>query len=626
MKGGGYLFLDFDRGEYAGALELTFSGIVSIKAIGLITTKMPDGSKGFSLLIIMSVEFGTGIQLGFGFTLLAVGGLLGLNRTMNLQALMEGVRTDAISSIMFPTDIIANAPKIISDLRTFFPVREGTFLIGPMAKLGWGTPTLISVSLGVIIEIPGNIAILGVLKVALPTDEAALIKLQVNFAGAIEFDKKRIYFFAALFDSRVVFLTIEGEMGLLVAFGDDANFVVSVGGFHPRFLPPPLPFPSPRRIAVSLLNSPVASVRIEGYFAVTSNTVQFGARVEVFFGLDEINVQGHLAFDALFQFSPFHFIIEISASFSVNVFGAGLFSVSVRGSLEGPANWHVIGHGSISILFWDIGVDFEETWGESDDTLLPPITVMPLFEAEFAKGETWRALPPSSGNLLVSLRPMDAEEAAMLLHPVGVLHVSQRAMPLEITLDKIGNQKPTDVKKLSIAVTGGGLAKKGDAFEQFAPAQFQDFSDADKLSKPAFESERSGLDLSASGADLRSSVMVKRVVRYEEIIIDSNFKRFRRSFRGIFSGLFGFFIQGAAVTRNELSKASKSKLQPFDEKIEMQTEGYTVAFQSNNKAFAEESAQFHSEASAREYLNKMVAQDANLADALHVIPTYEKAA
>ena len=93
-------------------------------------------------------------------------------------------------------------------------------------------------------------------------------------------------------------------MGLLVAFGDDANFVVSVGGFHPRFSPPPLPFPSPRRIAISLLNTPVARMRVEGYFAVTSNTVQFGARVEVFFGLDVLNVKGHLAFDALFQFSP----------------------------------------------------------------------------------------------------------------------------------------------------------------------------------------------------------------------------------------------------------------------------------------------------------------------------------
>ena len=336
IKGGGFLGVDTARGEYAGALELVFSEFLTLKAIGIIATKMPDGSKGFSLLIIITAEFGSGFQLGFGFTLLAVGGLIGLNRTMNLQALLDGVRTGAVESVMFPRDVIANATKIISDLRTFFPPQPGRFLIGPMAKLGWGTPTLISISLGIIIEIPGNIAILGVLKVAIPADGIALIVLQVNFAGALESDRKRFYFFAALFESRIVFLTIEGEMGVLVAFGDDANFVVSVGGFHPRFNPPPLPFPSPRQISVSLLNTSASRIFIEGYFAITSNTVQFGARAEVFFGLSSLNVQGHLAFDALFQFSPFYFIFEISASLSVKVFGVGLFSVKVRGTLDGP--------------------------------------------------------------------------------------------------------------------------------------------------------------------------------------------------------------------------------------------------------------------------------------------------
>ncbi|HWS71235.1 MAG TPA: DUF6603 domain-containing protein, partial [Thermoanaerobaculia bacterium] len=207
VKGGGYLYIDVDRGEYAGALELTFSGFLSLKAIGIISTKNPDGSPGFSLLIIITAEFASGIQLGFGFALFAVGGLLGVNRTMKLQELMEGVRSGALNSIMFPQDIIANAPRIISDLRRVFPPQQGTFLIGPMAKLGWGTPPLISVQLGIIIEIPGNIAILGVLKVALPTESAPVLIIQVNFAGAIEFDKRRLYFFAALFESRVLFIT-----------------------------------------------------------------------------------------------------------------------------------------------------------------------------------------------------------------------------------------------------------------------------------------------------------------------------------------------------------------------------------------------------------------------------------
>jgi hypothetical protein len=545
---------------------------------------------------------------------------------MALQPLMEGVRSGAINSVMFPHDIIANAPRIISDLRTLFPPQEGKFLIGPMAKLGWGTPTLISLAIGIIIEIPGNIAIVGVLRVALPTADAPLINLQVNFAGAIEFDKKRLYFFAALFESRIVFLTIEGEMGLLVAWGDDGNFVISVGGFHPQFSPPPLPFPSPRRISVSIINTDYARIRVDGYFAITSNTVQFGAHAELFFGLDSVNVQGHLGFDALFQFSPFHFVITISASFSLNVFGMGLFSVRIRGTLEGTSPWRAHGEGSISFLFFSVSADFDVTWGESRDTSLPPISVMPLFKAEFEKVENWRALPPPGNNLLVTLRKLPEAEAALVLHPVGVLRVSQRLLPLELSLDKVGNQKPDDVKRLSVAIGTGGLERKGDAFEQFALAQFQNMSDSEKVSHRAFEAERAGIDLSASGTDLRSSRMVKRVVRYEEVIIDSNFKRFTRRFFNYTGVLFNFFLGGNSIAKSELSLANKNRYQPFAEKVEVASETYTVAFQATNQPYSATAVTFHSEASAREFLNTEIGRDANLAETLHVIPSYERAA
>src|SRR2546430_1940065 len=99
-----------------------------------------------------------------------------------------------------------------------------------MAKIGWGEPTLVSLSL-----------------------------------GAIEVDKQRIYFFASLFDSHILFITIDGGMGLLFAYGYNADFVVSVGGFHPQFNPPPLPFPVPQRISVNIINEDFARIHCDGY-------------------------------------------------------------------------------------------------------------------------------------------------------------------------------------------------------------------------------------------------------------------------------------------------------------------------------------------------------------------------
>ncbi len=402
--------------------------------------------------------------------------------------------------------------------------------------------------------------------------------------------------------------------------------MLSVGGFHPSFSPPPLPFPSPKRIVVSLLNTPVSRLSIEGYFAVTSNTVQFGARVDLFFGLDAINVRGHLAFDALFQFSPFYFIIEISASLSVNVFGAGLFSVSVRGELDGPAPWHVKGHGSISLLFWDIGVDFETTWGETRNTELPPISVMPLFEAEIAKPDAWRALLPTSNRLLVSLRKLDAEESGFVLHPLGVLRVSQRALPLEITLDKVGAQKPSDVKRLSLVATGGALEKKNDAFEKFAPAQFQDFSDAEKLSRPRSSTSapasisRRVAETCARAARSSASSATRRSSSTRTSSASSAASRVwsRRCSRSS--------SEATPSPRHELSKASKQKFVPFDDRVQVKAETYSVAFQSTNQAFSADSVEFHSEASAREYLREKVRDDTTLEGELQVIPSSERAA
>ena len=277
---------------------------------------MPDGSEGFSLLVIITADFGTGIQLGFGFTLLAVGGLLGLNRAMLFQPIMDGVRTDAIASVMFPQDVIANAPRIISDLQAFFPPQEGTFLIGPMAKLGWGEPTLISLSLGVIIEIPpGDIAILGVLKLALPADDLR----DPRAAGQLR-RRDRVRQEAVLLlrrrcstrtscssPSTARWACCSPTATTRTSWCRSAASIRSSIRRRCR---------SRRRSASSSTSSTsrTRAFTADGYFAVTTNTVQFGTHASYFFGFSALSVEGSSGFDALIQFSPFHFTVTISTS------------------------------------------------------------------------------------------------------------------------------------------------------------------------------------------------------------------------------------------------------------------------------------------------------------------------
>lgn len=626
VTGGGFLGIDVEAGEYSGALELELLDFLSLKAIGLITTRMPDGSRGFSLLMVLTAEFPGGLQLGFGFKLIGVGGIIGLNRGMRLDSIMEGVRTGAIESVMFPHDVVANAPRILSDLKAFFPPEDGIFLIGPMAKIGWGTPTLVSGSVGLIFEIPGNVALLGVLKVALPDEDDPLLLLQVNFAGAIEFDKKRIYFFASLYKSRVLTTTLDGDMGLLVSYADAGDFLITAGGFNHAFKPPPLPFPPPKRIEMNLLDTSVAHIGLSGYFAVTSNTVQFGAEADVFLGFSALSLSGNIGFDALAQFDPFKIVIDVHNDISLKAFGVGVFTVTLDGQLTGLA-WEFKGSASIGFWFFSIGVDFDITFGDAADVLAPVIDVLSLVAGELDKAQSWVTRNPAGGAPGVSLRPLAENEADFVLHPLGSLFVQQRAVPLGIHVDKVGAERAADVSQVRLVVDDGtgqpsGLVKVSDPVDNFALGQFQDMSDAQKLSRPSFEKQHAGLELAPDGAALASFRAVRRSARYEEVVIDSAGRQ-ASGLRSFNPTLFSHFLAGASVARSPQARAEKALRQPFTDTITVPGDAFAVASTRDNTA---EGPVFTSEAQAQAHLSSLLAADPDRIDSLHVIPAMEVAA
>src|SRR5205809_7492536 len=112
------------------------------------------------------------IQWGFGFTLVGVGGLRGLNRRLDTEALRVGVRTGALNSVLFPQDIIAHLTRIISDIKDIFPLPVQHFVIGPMGKLRQRTPTLLSLEIGVIIDLlMPALVIAGFVQATLPPDD-----------------------------------------------------------------------------------------------------------------------------------------------------------------------------------------------------------------------------------------------------------------------------------------------------------------------------------------------------------------------------------------------------------------------------------------------------------------------
>jgi hypothetical protein len=622
IKGGGFLKFEFDIGKYTGIAQLSIQNVVNVVAIAIITTKNPDGSPGFSMLLLITAEF-TPIQLSFGFTLNGVGGLIGVNRTMILQALRDGVRNNAIDNIMFPSNPIANATQIISALETIFPQQQGRYTFGIMGIIGWGTPTLIELEIGLMLEVPNPIrlAILGVIKMVLPTEEAAILQLKVAFVGTIDFEAEYITFDASIFDSKLLTFTLEGDMALRIKWGSNSNFLFTLGGFHPDYTPPPLDLPQLRRLSITLFAGNPRLI-ISTYFAVTSNTVQFGAGIDFHFEAGPARIEGWFNFDALFQFNPFYFKITLSAGLSVYAFGGELMTISFDGSLEGPTPWHITGRVRIKIIFIiNISASVETTWGESANTSIPDIDVLPKLKEALANKANW-ITPVEDGSdtadSMVTLRTITNTAESIIAHPDKSLAVSQKIVPLDIEINLFGTAKPADYTRFSIELEN---LDETPVKEEFAPAQFFKITEKEKLSRPSFEKYNSGVSATGSNT-LTSDFFRERDVMFEQIIIDDfDLPAVKPPLSVFDKSRFNAFIRNGSAARNKFGSKSKMTSPLSPPKVKVPEKNYAVVSTDDLSVFSGMTASTITEANLM--MQQAVMQNPSLEGQLDIIPSYQ---
>jgi hypothetical protein len=518
VSGGGFLFYNPVQEQYAGALQLELSGI-ALKAVGVLTTRLPGGADGFSLLVIVSAEF-TPVQLGLGFTLDGVGGLIGINRVVAAEALQARLTSGALESILFPDDPVAHAQQLVATISTVFPPAQGRYVIGPTALIGWGTPTLVTIDVALVLELPApvRLMILGRLRALLPDEPAALVRLQMDVVGEIDFDRREAAAIAVLVDSRLASFPLTGAMAMKINWGDNPTFLLAVGGFNPRFLPPP-GFPRLDRVAIALGSGDNPRLRLEGYLALTSNTLQFGARLDLSVAAGGFGIVGFLAFDALMEQEPLSFVVDIAGSVAVKAGGHTLLSVMLTMTLSGPQPWHARGRASFSILFFDVTVGFDVTIGDAGPPALPQtVEVAPLLLAALADARSWSAPLPTGNEALVTLRTI-APTSDILAHPHGTLEVRQRLVPLERVLDRFDGDIPTGARefRISAATLAGDAAQTEPLDDLFAAAQFTSLTNDEKLSQPSFTPMVSGVRIGEHDVAFGSPLAVE--LDYEQVTI-----------------------------------------------------------------------------------------------------------
>ena len=531
VTGGGFLSLDYEAGRYAGVAQLAMLGF-GLTVIGIVQTELPDDPDGWSFFLSVIADF-TPIQLGFGFTLNGVGGFMGLHRTLDDVALVEGVREGRLDSLMFPENVLADAVRILADIEAYFPSLADHHAFGAMVKIGWGTPSLITAEVGAILTVPDfRLALIGELACVLPDDELALIELHMGVVGVIDVAAGTLTITASIYDSQLVGVALSGDMATYLSLGAAPYFLFSVGGFSPGWSPPstvPSSLRDLRRMAASIDLAPVLEVGIDTYLAITPNTLQFGSEVYAVARVHALGVDfsadGSFGFDVQITFSPFLIVADMHAGVAIRVEGEPLLSTQLRLHLEGPDPWSGSGYAEFRFLGRTCHFQVEVGSGVADDAA-DTVSLWPELEAALADPDNWVAAASTTVLPEVSLRPLDpVAETGLWLAPDSRIEVRQGVLPLNRDIEAYGALVPTGEDRFDVEAAGlaAGTGTSWTALRDwFAPAQFTAMSAAERLSAPSYELMDAGVSLTGTGVTVPTAAanLTSVTLGYEQTVLE----------------------------------------------------------------------------------------------------------
>lgn len=642
LTGGGYLLLDPGHHRYAGAAQLllkTGTREINLTALGLLQTELPGNPGAYSLVLLLTATFAP-VQLGLGFTLSGLGGLLGVNRAANTDVLRGLVRGGGLGQLLFPPDVLDHPAAALALVDAAFPAAEGRYVIGLLARIGWGVPrTLITLDVALLVELPApvRLAMVGVLQASLPDKDHELLKLRADFLGSVDFGAKQAAFDAALSDSKLWKFALTGDMAFRLYQGQHPLFVITAGGFHPAFQPPAgAALAGLRRLTLSLNNDNDLRLTLASYFAVTANTVQFGSQLDLYVRIARgLHVEGHFGFDVLFQFNPFHVLAHVEAGVAVKYGSRELLSLHLALDVTGPGPWHLWGEASFKAWFVRVRVHVNATIGTgAPEPALPATDVHALLVSALDAAASWEVEAPQTvlpGGVV--LRPAAGATAQLFLDPRGALVLRQRVAPLGLQLEKYGSGAAAPVNgqrfDLTELVVGPDRYAAADHAVEvvrdfFAPDQFRRLTDAQKLSAPSFQRLPCGLRLKRLAGLVADPRATRRVVEYERKLVDGTSGGVTTAAPLKMSGeVFQQLARGGALGQ-AVQAAQPSARAPRP--VGWAEDTYAVVHAATLAVYdAPDHARFGSQAEAEQYRQGLVARQPALADEVLVVPSYELA-
>src|SRR5207248_7772351 len=164
-------------------------GPVDVRAFGIVE----EGERNvLSLALLLAAHFTPGIQLSFGFALSAVGGVVCVNRTVDVDLIRRRLSDGSAGDALFAGDPERNAPEILRVLGEMFAPQPGAAVVGPTAEITWleitESASFMEADLAVLLVFPGpaRIVLVGRLIVQIPPEDLPLLHLEVDVLGVLD--------------------------------------------------------------------------------------------------------------------------------------------------------------------------------------------------------------------------------------------------------------------------------------------------------------------------------------------------------------------------------------------------------------------------------------------------------
>ena len=130
-KGDGSLLVEADH--VAGLLSAKV-GTIEVAALASLA-RTPAG--GPSFLAVLSAGFTPGLQLGFGFQINRIGGIIGVERAIDPTAIANRLKDGTAAAVLFPLDAgPAAGRRCRRPIGSFLPA-AGSAVAGPTVRLAW---------------------------------------------------------------------------------------------------------------------------------------------------------------------------------------------------------------------------------------------------------------------------------------------------------------------------------------------------------------------------------------------------------------------------------------------------------------------------------------------------------